>query len=348
MVDKGAVAVVGDARWFLLLYTYIYFLQRNLSLASSKYLKVLSVAVIIVGVVSFLQFFWGVDITRKRDILAQFGAFYRASGFFNHPLTFAYSIGMVGLISGSFSLYFLKNKQRDLLALLVHASTLASAVGLVVCLSRGAWAAGLVAGLGLVFLVRRKWAYGAAVAAVAAGVVLYFTNSTIQARFQSLTTIEKNESNRLRTVLWRANWEIFKDYPLVGVGLSKNRDYLKDYYSKMNIEGETIVSHAHNNYLQILAGTGILGFVFYMGFCGMFLIKSFRLWSYFSDDRWFLKYLSLGIFGAQVFFHLGGLTQCNFTDGEVNHQLVFLWGLLVAMDKKFKASPLIQTCEADG
>ncbi len=332
MVSSKPLDVVGEARWILLLYAYSYVLRKYLQPEWENYLKFFCMVICLVGLVSLLQFLFGLDITRKRDILAAFGSFYRASGFFNHPLTFAYSIGMVWLVLLALALQYVKAQGWSVITRFLVMATMFSGVGLITSLSRGAWLAGASAMLIVFFQVKKKWALGALISLLLVIGALAATNSTIRDRFRTLTTVSQNESNRLRTVLWQANWQIFKSHPVIGVGLTRNKDYLLQYYQDMGMIGETIVSHAHNNYLEILAGTGTMGFLFYLGFCLYFMIKSWQLYRYLPEHQLFFKALCQGIFAAQIFLHMGGLTQCNFTDGEVTHLLVFLWGLVLAID----------------
>ncbi|MCB0407396.1 MAG: O-antigen ligase family protein [Bdellovibrionales bacterium] len=332
---------MGDARWLLLLYAYSYVLRKYLKPGGQKHITIICLVTIVVGTISLLQFYFGWDFTRKREILAAFGQYYRASGLFNHPLTFAYSIGMVWLLLVGLTIENFKQKGQHFWIYFI--SSFFALVGLVTSLSRGAWAAGGVALVILVFLSYKKAALKSVIALFLVGLGLYFTNSTIQSRFNDMTTISGNESNRLRTVLWRANWEIFKDHPIIGVGLSQNKNYLLEYYNRLGFQGENIVSHAHNNYLQILAGTGLIGFFFYMSFCVYFLALSFFTYKKLDAYQVFYRGLVIGIFSAQIFLHLGGLTQCNFTDGEVNHLLVFLWGVLLAISYQLRAKKLEAT-----
>ena len=45
----------------------------------------------------------------------------------------------------------------------------------------------------------------------------------------------------------------------------------------------------------------------------------------------FYSSLALGCFAAQVYLHVGGLTEVNFTDGEVNHAIVMVWSLTLGL-----------------
>jgi O-antigen ligase len=60
-----------------------------------------------------------------------------------------------------------------------------------------------------------------------------------------------------RTHFWQIAWRIFLDYPIIGAGLD-SYGYAYPNYDTWN--GMFRVEQAHNDYLQILADAGILGF----------------------------------------------------------------------------------------
>src|SRR5690606_16401129 len=95
---------------------------------------------------------------------------------------------------------------------------------------------------------------------------LYFSSPTLQKRITSITDTE-NASNAIRLMLWRTNWEIFRDNPLLGVGLHENSKFLQEYYLELGFTKYAhYVGHAHNNFLQVLAGTGVIGFFCFVSF----------------------------------------------------------------------------------
>ena len=97
---------------------------------------------------------------------------------------------------------------------------------------------------------------------------------------------------------------------------------------------DVFVGHAHNNVLQLMAGTGIFGTLLFLSFSLYFLILALQIYRRFPVENTFARGLGLGIFAAQIHFQIGGMTECNFIDGEVNHMLVFLWATLLTLKSK--------------
>src|SRR5215467_5460214 len=144
---------------------------------------------------------------------------------------------------------------------------------------------------------------------LAGGVVLLASLSFVSwigvrqvlSRFSSLQTMEVKEAKRAS--MRYGTWRIFLDHPIVGTGLGTFQMVYPPYET---LYDGKIVNHAHNDYLEALAETGILG-----GFC----------------CAWFLAALfikSLALFRQQDFSFVGvlqlsGLVGCV---GLLVHALV--------------------------
>ena len=61
-------------------------------------------------------------------------------------------------------------------------------------------------------------------------------------------------SGRLR--FWKRAWELFTESPILGVGFGQFASYMTDTF---NIYSDTQMTNVHNNYLQLLCETGIVG-----------------------------------------------------------------------------------------
>lgn len=323
---EDQVFIIGSCRWVFLVYSYNYLFKKYFNVRWERLIPVYSSLICLTGLYSAAQFLWGVEYTRDREILAKFGEYYRASAFFNMPLTFAYSIGMFSFVLLGIALVSIQAKKRYGLTAVGSAGGF---IGVITSLTRGAWLSAVCSIFIMLLNFRKKWALGSLAVAALAAVAMYFSNSTLQSRFESLVD-KDNQSNNLRILLWEANWEIIKDHPWLGVGLTKNKDYLQGYYSQMGVT-ESFTSHAHNNYLQIWAGVGSFGLMFYLIFCAYFIWVAWKLFKSTSKQMVLIRGLAIGIFAAQIFVHVGGLTECNFTDGEVNHMIIFMWGLVGGM-----------------
>jgi hypothetical protein len=124
--------------------------------------------------------------------------------------------------------------------------------------------------------------------------------------------------------LWRAGWNMFKKYPVIGVGLG-NFSFLYNQYKPDDAVYKTLLPVINNVYLEILVETGILGMA-------AFLFFIFNL----------LKTFSRGIpkiessFERTVFFGLVGCligiaVQFNLCGGKTLHYVWILLGLVMVV-----------------
>lgn len=121
-----------------------------------------------------------------------------------------------------------------------------------------------------------------------------------------------------RQILWRANFEFFLKRPLTGVGfgqtISNSAFYIQDTHPTYE---RPLVSHAHNVFLEVLASTGIIGFASWLFYVGLLIYFSWRRgWK--------------GLSAAWIVFLLNGLTQVNFWESKVLHQIMWVaaWSIL--------------------
>lgn len=112
-----------------------------------------------------------------------------------------------------------------------------------------------------------------------------------------------------RTYLWEAHTHSFLENKWLGVGWNKTIDAAGMYVQ--NKYGDRFVSHAHNNILEMLAGTGIVGTLAWLIWWVFVFRMSFRL-----QWKWLIC--------AWIVFHINGIFQVNFWESKVLHQ-VLLW-----------------------
>lgn len=82
-----------------------------------------------------------------------------------------------------------------------------------------------------------------------------------------------------RLILWGVAWEVFLDNPLFGVGLGNFRDAFFARNVALNVDLGYASVHAHNTFLEILAGTGALGLCAYLLFLGLAARALARDWN---------------------------------------------------------------------
>ncbi|MET1080550.1 MAG: O-antigen ligase family protein [Pseudomonas sp.] len=82
-----------------------------------------------------------------------------------------------------------------------------------------------------------------------------------------------------RLILWGVVWQVFAEHPLLGVGLGNFRDAFFAHPVALNVELGYPSLHAHNTFLEILAGTGALGLLAYLWFLWSVGRALLRRWS---------------------------------------------------------------------
>lgn len=238
----------------------------------------------------------------------------RLKGLYGHPMTLAGFLIIVLPILYAFLLDW-KQKRKTLLISVVL--FLIAFIGLLLNETRGAWLA-LAITLPVVTLLYdcsiKKIVF---LIAFAAGTSLVFLNSPhLQNRAESITSTTL-QSNTERLLMWQSAYEMFKDHPILGVGLGQYAPkYLNEYKSP---EAKERQNHSHNNFLQMLAENGSVGFVGFLLLFGYILLSSFG-----NSVRKLSPYHVL-IFGCTLAFILQGFTEYNFGNSAV---IKYYWATL--------------------
>jgi O-antigen ligase len=138
-------------------------------------------------------------------------------------------------------------------------------------------------------------------------------------------------SNTTRLSLWRVGWEIFKDYPIFGVGDIDMGEYQKKYrkYYEKEIHG-----HLHNNFVHVLATLGLFGFLAVCYMLVKMYIINFDIYKN-RKNKNFISSYSLGAIGALSAFIVAGLTEQNIWDHEISTLVYFTFAFNIALNRHY-------------
>ncbi|HUI74380.1 MAG TPA: O-antigen ligase family protein [Candidatus Acidoferrum sp.] len=249
----------------------------------------------------------------------------------NHFAGFAELViptGLVPLVLGK-----VRRERRFVVGLLVFVPLAA----LLLCASRG----GIVSvGVELCILtlllflrrsIGRHALAGAAVLALAMLLVSWLGVKEILARFGSLQTLEVSESKRAS--MRKGTWRIFLDHPLSGTGFGTLQIVYPLYETQY--DGK-IVNHSHNDYLEALAETGILGGLCCAWYLGLLFFQGIS--RILEANRSFVLSLNLSGLVACCGFLTHSLVDFNLHIPS-NALLFFLMGLLATIPLR-PAAPL--------
>lgn len=116
------------------------------------------------------------------------------------------------------------------------------------------------------------------------------------------------ESGQIRLIVWQGALDIFKQYPVLGTGVET---FAYSYYLYRPVahnlvsEWDFLYNKAHNEYLNYLANTGIVGFVSYL-----LLIGVFSIWSVAT------------VLGKKIHFHNSKLTLTSHSTVSRDHLIL--------------------------
>ncbi|GAC1633026.1 MAG: hypothetical protein NVS9B14_07080 [Candidatus Acidiferrum sp.] len=142
---------------------------------------------------------------------------------------------------------------------------------------------------------------GGLVVLAALSLVSWIGVKEVLSRFASLQSMEVKEGKRAS--MRHGAWRIFLDHPVLGTGLGTIQLVYPPYET---LYDGRIVNHIHNDYLEMLAETGLLGGVCCAWFIGMLLLAG-------------LRSLQETKLSSAAVFRLAGLTACC---GLLVHSLV--------------------------
>ncbi len=322
---EGSLIRLTEFKWLAFVYVLVFFLKEvepNDRIVNGAIWLLCLGSLVAAGV-----FLLGYDPFKGPDFpVTVVDGGIRTGGFLSNPMTFAHVYGMVAaLYLGPWIYFWLwKDRRKWWLGL----SILLAISAVVMSFTRGAWAALGVSFLVSFFFVRRS--LGFLFLGLSAGAV--FLLSTFWEGFRQRLTLAFHFGNQYdseRLWIWKANLQIVKEHPVFGVGYGQNKSQLQIFYDKIGAPAGLLLEHAHNQYLHMAAGTGIVGLLMYLFTFGSFFWLSIKVFRAISDREYWKKGLSLGTINVQVFFFIGSLTEGNFEHSKIKYLISLTWALIV-------------------
>ena len=259
----------------------------------------------------------------------------RIGGFFANPMTYAHSFViylclLLGLILFDFKNWSLKQK---VISVIIFAGSFAS---FFLSMTRGVWVGFFIAAVSIFLLLKPKLTILSLVV-MTAFITVNFDRLPKPIRSRVTNGVRDVVGKSERKIIWQANWMIFKSSPLIGVGYGQNTKMLPEIYKQMGVEEGVLVSHAHNQYLHLASGTGLLGLICYLSIWFFFYFLLWKIWklrTHGSVDSWDLGVV-VGLFMAQVTFMIGSLTEANFEHSKVRFVVMLMWAYIVYLGNKY-------------
>lgn len=235
----------------------------------------------------------------------------RVEGTLSTYMTFAGLLMLTGMFTFG---RFVFREKREFWLLLPF--TLMS-VCLLLTLTRQAWLGYMAGLLFLIFCWRKIFVVIIPVLIV---IVMIFPPEPVRDRFQSMLDLQ-DENLQIRLALWRGGWEIFKDHPVTGCGF-KCVDVVHSQYP--DPKGYVAkYKGLHNNFIQVLVDTGVLGFGAWLSIWIGYFLALFKIVARQRTYPW----IPMASAASVIAFLAGGFFEVNFYDAEVVMLLYFIMAL---------------------
>jgi len=256
------------------------------------------------------------DWSRGRD--------WRATGFFNHWVTYAEVLQLIASLA--LGLFLAVREKKSLL--IVAVVGLVFALGMTV--TRASWigfAISVVVMLSLT-VTRRTLLI---VAACALPLILVSVVVLQQKRGIGFFD-RRDQSTSWREMVWREGFELLVSKPrhlLVGVGM----DSIKGHWREWGLfdNGRQPIGHMHSNLLQIGLERGVPALVVWLILIGLYVRMLWKIVRRETDS--FSRGLALGALGGTIGFFASGLVHYNWGDSEVVTIFYFIMGLCLVVER---------------
>jgi len=317
--------MLGWHRWIFIFAVFVYIFRYGKE-ESKNLIKGFYAGAIVSFINCFYQYATGYDFIRGKKIgffsdLAEQSV--RVTSFFNLPTTYAYALSLFLFLPLGQIVFnrYEKNKSHFFFQNGVFFTG-------IICLfltgTRGSWIAFFIGAgvLGLFASIKKTLASFGAVALCFS--TFFFGSQGFNERIVSLFDLGYY-SNSQRIDLWKANLFVFKENPIFGTGLRRVTDHLPRVFDILSVQ-DGYISHAHNTYLEYLAGSGVVGFAALCLPIVLLLLSTLKT----LGKKGYRQPRDAALFlCASLCFLLSCMVDCNLRDAEVRFSALFFLAMLL-------------------
>ncbi len=257
------------------------------------------------------------------------GRDWRATGFFNHWVTYAEVLQLIASLALGIFLA-LKQKLSLMGVLLVLAvAGLVFALGMTV--TRASWIGFAVSVMAMLLLTSSRRTI---LIVGACAIPLVLASIFLLQQRRSVGFFDKtDQSTSWREMVWKEGFQLLVSNPrhlLVGVGI----DSIKGHWREWGLfdNGRQPIGHMHSNLLQIALERGVPALIVWLVLIGVYLRLLWRITrGKMADD--FARGVAVGALGGAVGFFVSGLVHYNWGDSEVVTVFYFIMGLCLVVER---------------
>jgi len=259
----------------------------------------------------------------------------RATGFYDHWITYAESLQLIGSLTLGLFVAFPRKRNRTGLILALAVAAICGA--LLLSVTRASWlsfllSAILIAALGL---SRRALLVIGACAIPLMFVGLFVLHQKRNVGFFD----QKDDSIAWRQKIWREGFHLLVSNPrhlAVGVGM----DSIKAHWREWDLfeGGKLPMGHMHSDYLQIALERGVPTLIAWLILLGTYAWMLWRTRKQVSPDDWIGGGIVLGALGGLLGFMTSGFVHYNWGDSEIVMIFYLIMGLSLVVERSVRTA----------
>ena len=259
----------------------------------------------------------------------------RATGFYDHWITYAESLQLIGSLTLGLLLSLPQKRNRYGLLL---GLTLAGICGaLLLSVTRASWLSFLVSAILIAaFSLRRRTliVVGACLIPIILG-GLFLLHQKRQVGFFD----QKDDSIAWRGKIWREGFQLLTSNPrhlAVGIGM----DSIKANWRRWDLfeGGKLPMGHMHSDYLQIALERGVPTLIAWLILLGTYGWTLWRTRGRVPPGDWIERGIVLGALGGLLGFMCSGVVHYNWGDSEIVMIFYLIMGLSLVVERHSRLS----------
>lgn len=282
--------------------------RKHLTLMLNTFLVLLAIG----NIAGIHALFSGHHILRMKD--ASDGV--RAAGMYGMAITYGYGIELVAILCLGLLINFWKQLSIIVNRNILLISTITTMLGVYFSFTRGAVLA-LIISIPFIFIRKKKLFWSLLIGGICSLLLvlsIVWNGNDTGNRF---LLAAKTTSNMIRVSQYQAAVAAFREKPLTGWGYRNFESNAYDIKKRNGIDYADFYGHAHNNYLEFLAATGLFGF---LSFTLFVLTWLYEVWK--RNDNFGLVVLPF-----VISFSISGLFQNTINDAENMFFIMFMYTL---------------------
>ena len=257
------------------------------------------------------------------------GRDWRATGFYNHWVTYAEVLQLIASLA--FGIFLTLNQKRSRTGLLLAIAVVGLVFALGMTVTRASWIGFAVSAAAMLLLTSSRRTI---LIAAACAIPLVLAGVFLLQQKRSIGFIDsKDQSTSWREMVWREGFHLLTSKPrhlLVGVGI----DSIKGHWREWGLfdNGRQPIGHMHSNLLQIALERGVPALIIWLILLAVYVRMLWHISRRHALDD-FARGLAVGALGGTLGFFTSGLVHYNWGDSEVVMVFYFIIGLCLVVDR---------------